>query len=146
MGMIDFAPQFRPTVGYDQLLDRSVAANDVASPFSMSEGHLGKAERHVDFRCPDERAGLWTAVDAGMPGNLRGRDAGTRTKNPASRPKAWCRWRRPCCLQFRRTRTSPRFPAPGFPVNFALPDGGQPCACPTGGIGTTGSTRTIRNP
>jgi len=60
MGMIDFAPQFRPTVGYDQLLDRSVAANDVASPFSMSEGHLGKAERHVDFRCPDERAGLWT--------------------------------------------------------------------------------------
>ena len=60
MGMIDFALQFRPTVGYDQLLDRSVAANDVASPFSMSEGHLGKAERHVDFRCPDERAGLWT--------------------------------------------------------------------------------------
>src|SRR3954449_8998171 len=60
MVMIDFAPQFRPTIGYDQLLDRSVAANDVASPFSMSEGHLGKAERHVDFRCPDERAGLWT--------------------------------------------------------------------------------------
>jgi len=57
-------------------LDRSAAANDVASAFSMSGNSPGKmtlvhqpgsgtamsgeVERHGDVPCLDERAGLWT--------------------------------------------------------------------------------------